>query len=548
MADNRRMILNLFSGMQDALFLGDRFAQGEFVSFLQPGQFVSTDLKENGDSDDMWIQSNIANTLIDSTYVNKFQDVEYSGGTELMGSVDQVYYDVLNSAALPYKPLSPGTIAELKVLTEWLSANQANYELYRDRYLDAVEAYDAEAASQNPSPGRLERLRLKKNDAYKNWDVYGQRQMYENKVGRYNSLIPEDPSAFWNRLRDLYRNQQKNAPKLGPYLQTFLVPSIASWASASWATFERQISEKDSYTHSKATSWSGGVSGRWGLWSAGGGASGSSKYERSESSVSTVSLKFQYLRVRVARPWMREDVFAYRHWTWREAADHRLISDGGNLAVTPPVRPIGRMPVFPRYLIVVRNVELSAAFSHEERTFWETQTQKKASVGWGPFSASGTRKQTSTTEYVKASFDGVTFRISEPQIIARTGLLMGPTPNPDKRLPWLDDVWFPDDARAEEMRYLTQVRVRDYANALEEELLLQARTDADEVADAIYKQRTVGLGERVREALDAIGKRTEHADGDGTADGGREQRPGSLRQRVSDLASAHDEPPVTADE
>jgi hypothetical protein len=42
MADNMKLIKNLFGSMQQAIFLGDPLTKGEFVSFMAPGQFIST--------------------------------------------------------------------------------------------------------------------------------------------------------------------------------------------------------------------------------------------------------------------------------------------------------------------------------------------------------------------------------------------------------------------------------------------------------------------------------------------------------------------------
>ncbi len=445
MADNKKMLLNLFSGMQDALFLGDRFVNGEFVSFLQPGQFISQSLQEGSGTNDMAIQADIANILVDTSFVNKYKDIDYSTGTELVGSVDQVYKDVINLAALPYKKMSAETEREIDALRTWIGNNRANYEIYRDQYYDVVNAFETEASKQAPDQGILRRLAQKKTDTFQNWETFGNKKLHDLKTGRFVSLTAPDPSAYWASLGVRFQDNIKTSPRYGDYLQTFLVPSVSSWGSASWASFERQISEKDTYEHSKSTSWSVGASGRWGLWSAGGGASGSSRYEHSKSTIESVLLKFEYLRVRIFRPWLVSDVFNYKFWTWRNDVGGSFLSDGGNLGIDPPVRPVGRMPVLPQYLIVVRNVELSTSFSDYEREFYHREMQAKASVGWGPFSLKGSYRQSETTTQVEASFDGITIKIQQPQIIARTGILLKQSPSPTRALPWGDNACFPGD-------------------------------------------------------------------------------------------------------
>jgi|GEM_PF-2022068 len=503
MADNKKLILNLFAGMQDALFLGDRFANGEFVSFLQPGQFLSTNLKENANSDDMAIQSDIANILIDSSYVNKYNDITYSSSKELLGSVNQVYYDLLNHAALPFKALDPATLKEIADIQAWIGSNTSNYELYRERYFDAVEAYETEAHKQDPSPGKLQRLAQKKLDASKNWETFGQKNIYDRKYGRLVYLTEEDPSSYWGKLQQRLDTQKQQAPRKGEYYQTFLVPSISSWSSASWATFERNISEKDAYEYSKSTSWSGGISGRWGLWSWGGGTSGSTNFEHKESDISTVSLKFDYLRVRIFRPWLVEDVFGYKFWTWKTDFGGQLLSDGGNLAIDPPVRPIGRMPVLPRYLIVIRNLEISAAFSKDVSDWYHSEVSHNASIGWGPFSISGSYSESTTSQYVHASFDGVTFRIEQPQIIARTGLLLPRSPDPNLALSWQDDAWFPPKTLLE----IDKLRSQDYLYSLAEELAMEGVAEAERVANLWRSQKQKEIDQVIAEAEAAEAKR-----------------------------------------
>jgi hypothetical protein len=211
-ADNKQMILNLFGSMQDAVFLGDRFAQGEFVSFLQPGQFISTNLLETGNSEDMAIQSDICKILIDSSYVNKYKDTTYSSSTELLGSVNQVYEDIMMHQALPYEELSADVLDEIATLQDWLKGNNDNYVLNEGRYFDAVEAYDFEAHKKFPDGGKLQRLAQKKLDAMHNWQTFGLKGLYERKLYRLTYLTSPDPTTYWGTLRDRLTVQQQTAP------------------------------------------------------------------------------------------------------------------------------------------------------------------------------------------------------------------------------------------------------------------------------------------------------------------------------------------------
>lgn len=84
MSDNFRLLKNIFSVLEQPLFLGDGLKSGEFHALMQPGQFVSTELREDDASDDMQIQSELANDLIDTAFVF----------TKLQGSLSQQYSDI----------------------------------------------------------------------------------------------------------------------------------------------------------------------------------------------------------------------------------------------------------------------------------------------------------------------------------------------------------------------------------------------------------------------------------------------------------------------
>lgn len=469
MSDNKKVVLNLFAAMQDALFLGDPLDRGEFVALMHPGQYLSTSLKEGRNSDDMAIIAEEANAIFDTSTVH----------VPLAGSVSSIYRDVLEMSALPHSEVSSEVIKEIEALEAWLASSEAAYTLYANRYADAREAYDTEASSQNPNGGRLARLRSAEQQAARAWETFGKRSMFENKYGRLIYLTGPNPASLWGRYRTNLQSHTENAPRRGSYLATFLSPPVSSWTSpgTSWGRFEREVREEDRYNYSKQTSWSGGASGRWGLWKAKGGASGSSNYEYRRSDSSTFHVSFDYLRVRIERPWLNESLWAYMFWTWKKSFGGKFISDGGNLNVPSPVRPVGLMPVLPKYLIVVRNVELSSNFGHEEREYIKKVLSAGASGGWGPFRVSGSYKQSTTEERYESSFDGTTIRIDQPQIIAKTGIILPKSPNPDLSLEWGADAWLPGAAQADELSRISQIRQNDYIQTATEEQLEEQQNE-----------------------------------------------------------------------
>jgi hypothetical protein len=429
MADNLRLLKNIFAELEKPLFFGDGLAKGEFHALMQPGQFVSTNLTEADGSDDMAIIASLTDDLIDTQFIY----------TQLNGTVSQQYTDILNNAALPYVPLSAGAQAEIDADTSWLATNQQTYTTYQNYYYDALGAYDQEANSQHPNSARLLQLQANVNQALNNWQTMGKKNLYEAKQARVVYLSSGDPQTMWNGFKNNLQSFNKQSPHRGPYVQTFLIPPVSQWNSAGWAQFEKTINETDTYSYSSSTSWGGGGSVGWGLFSIGGGASGSSSYSHSTSDVTTVNIKFEYMRARIDRRWLKTDIFGYRFWWWKKVFGYRLLSDGGNLMLTPPQRPIGLFPFLPNYLIVARKLTITSNFSHNDATTISHSLSASASAGWGPFSVSGSYSESSTEKQTHATFDGTTIRVDQPQVIAFTGTLMPLVPSPDRTLPWQGD-------------------------------------------------------------------------------------------------------------
>lgn len=431
MPDNLKLLKNIFAELEKPLFLGDGITTGEFHALMQPGQFISTNLKEADSSNDMAIQAALTDDLIDTQFVY----------TPLTGAISEQYRIIMDGAALPYRPLTSGEKEEVEELQKWVSANEPTYTVFAMYYYDALDAYSQEANSLNPSPGKVQQLYMKMNKALNDWNTIGKKMQYETAQARVIYILSADPATLWNEYRNRFAFHNKVSPNRGPYVQNFLIPPVSQWNSpgTSWALFERTINESDSYNYSHSTSWGGGGGADFGLFSIGGGGGGGSTYSYAKSDVATVSIKFEYMRVRIDRRWLVSNIFGYHWWWWKAALGYRLLSDGGNLAVNPPVRPIGLMPFLPQHMIVAKNLRIVANFTHNDQTIITSSISASVSAGWGPFSVSGSYSESTYEQTTHASFDGTTIAIDQPQIIAFTGPLMPRTPNPDRTLPWQGD-------------------------------------------------------------------------------------------------------------
>jgi len=436
-ANNEQLIKNLYKSFEDSIFLGDRLKQSEFGVLMSPGQFVDPTITEpNGGeaSDGMQTQALLCDDRLNTSFL--YQTIP--------GSVSDMYKELLEFAALPRTTLNPAQQRELAEIRNWMAQKEKEYTTYRDRYDDADAAYLSEQKSPIPDEARLKRLKRRRDDAYDAWVTRGYKRDWENRQARLAHLLSGNPETYWEELRRRFRDGARLSPRGIEYQQTLLSPAVASWSDAGWTKFEGGVHDREQTASSRSTSWSGGLSVGWGLWSFGGGASGGSAHEHRRSDVSDVEIEFEYLRVRINRPWLASDVFAQRFWTWKNTHGFATISDGGNLQASVPVRPVGIMPVLTTHLIVARNVVLHADFKEWEYNMSSSYIRASSSFGFGPFRIGGSYSRSQRDEYVHGHAEHATVRIPHAQIIGFAGMLLPRTPDPNRGLPWGADADFGD--------------------------------------------------------------------------------------------------------
>lgn len=207
MADNEKIVRALYTILEDSLFLGDRINQSEFGLLMQPGQFVSGQLKETDSSDDMAIQAELTDDIMDTSFLFRPQ----------LGSVSQKYFEVLEFSALPKRILSKAEVREIQDIREWSQQYLPIYESYRERYFDALDAYDAEAGAQIPNGSRLRRLAKKRDDSLQAWETFGKKQDWEIKQGRLNYILSGNPEVMWNDFKKKMSAHLKTSPRRGDF-------------------------------------------------------------------------------------------------------------------------------------------------------------------------------------------------------------------------------------------------------------------------------------------------------------------------------------------
>jgi hypothetical protein len=432
MPSEQDLVESLFTTIEQVIFYGDRLGQGQMVSMMSPGQFLSTKLKETNSSD-LFVQFDVTDPALDTSFIRK----------PLTSTLSKQYEEIFSFAALPVKQLTPEQQQKLATDIATCDALRDAYDQYQTAFVQADADYQAALNNPASTDRLLADLSDARNRALRAWSTGNIRKRYEDAYAELLYLQSGNPVSYFQTL-DQQRQQFKGSSGNRPFFRTLFEPAIADWQGASWTKAVLDTSSVASDSYSRSTSWSGGLSVGWGMFSFGGSGGHSETYSHDHTEATVLEAELEYLRVKIARPWLVPDVFGYRFWTWQKTHGFSYLSDGA----TPPVEPTGTLPMLPLEMLVVRNVKLKADFTMTDNQVISSHLQAGASFGFGPFSVSGSYTENSQEVKISGVHNGATIEIDQPQILAFLCSLTPQCPNPDMSLPWQGDAVFPPSMAA----------------------------------------------------------------------------------------------------
>lgn len=211
MANDVQLVKNLYTELESALFLGDGLSKGEFGCLMNPGQFLNPEPDEslNG-SNDMLLQSQMFNLGMDTQFLF----------TPKASTVDGMYKEIINNAAVPAKVLDADQEQELKDIRTWRINHRQTYDFYKTRYEAAFYNYESHRNSQNPDSTFLATLLSRKNQAKRDWQIEGYKREWDSRGARFLQLTSGDPAVYFqDDLIPRFDNQLRTAPA-GQYYNT----------------------------------------------------------------------------------------------------------------------------------------------------------------------------------------------------------------------------------------------------------------------------------------------------------------------------------------
>lgn len=271
----------------------------------------------------------------------------------------------------------------------------------------AYNGYDlSQTADQRAWNAVAPALQNNVNQAWNKWVNEGKAQVEQARAA-LQSTINNAVRAAIMQAQGLVSDAKllpSSLPAGNPWLLSYALSSNWCDASAQATTLTLRSSYLNETSSSEASSYAAGGSGTYGLWSFGGSASHSSAENHSHMDAQNFELSAELIQVRIMRPWFDPTLLTMSGW-WLDGYD----KDGVSSLL---------LPLVPVSLIVARNVKITADFSEEDKSHFESQSSAKASVGWGPFSVSGSYSRSSSKDTFSSKLNGGTLSLPGLQVVA----------------------------------------------------------------------------------------------------------------------------------
>jgi hypothetical protein len=271
---------------------------------------------------------------------------------------------------------------------------------------------------------------LKVKAAADAWTAGGYRNEVDEMNGWINQTTQRSLVLWKQELLEAYDKGVVTGTDVAiPFRYTTLVPGDFA-NSAGWTNIGVSHETVDWAKHNESTSWEVGGKAGWGLFSAGGGVNKSSATQTHDVAISSFSMSFDLAQAIIVRPWFFAEWFANRGWILRKGEGwtfDEMPSDGGR-------PPKGTFIGYATQAIFVRNLKIKSADFVSAYKATQEEFGANASVGWGPFSLSGSYKHTESDEKFHSQTDGETLSVDGMQIIGFVNHLIGKAPNPAEDL------------------------------------------------------------------------------------------------------------------
>ena len=363
-------------------------------------------------------------------------------------TVTELYRQILRATVTLESPPNPAVDAAYKKANDFLYAQTPNpdvpgqflttqspvYQTYLNNqtaYQNAVMAYRSAFAAALASPQLkatwplvAPSLAVPVHQAWHTWRS-SQADQVEAALAALETSGKDQVKRAFADAQELFDSYKLGLDEgMAERRRASLLPS--NWwqagVSNGWPTANFDNSTMTSNQNSDYTNVGGGASFNLGLWSVGGGASSQTSHFHSDASAQQVHISYQYALVTIRRPYINGLLFGLPGWR-TDVAPKGTLSSGSRKN-----QEHTQFPLLPQSFLAIKNLSITGNFSSSELNQASSAISSNASVGWGPFSISGSYKHGSSEQHVKGTANAAGIRVPFVQIIGWANLILPFTP------------------------------------------------------------------------------------------------------------------------
>jgi len=351
-------------------------------------------------------------------------------------TVSQLYQQVLRATVTAQSPPNPAVDAAYKKASDFLYSQTPNpdvpgqfitsqspvYQTYltnQTAYQNAVTAFRTAYAAALASPQLkatwpllAPSLQVPVSQAWHAWRS-AQADRVEGALATLETSGKDQVKRAFADAAELFDSYKMQFDEGEPVPRSSLLPS--NWwqagVSNGWPTANFDSSTATSNQSSDYSRYSGGGGFSLGLWSVGGGASSQSQNFHSDASAQNIHISYQYALIKMRRPWLNGLLFGLPGWR-TDVAPKGMFSSGSRQGQAKTT-----FPLLPQAFLAIKNLNITGDFSSAELNQASSQISANASVGWGPFSVSGSYSHGHSERHVKGTANRSGIHVPFVQII-----------------------------------------------------------------------------------------------------------------------------------
>jgi len=382
------------------------FAMTDIVPSVEP-TYVPSTIKV---SETFKLIANGANT---DAQVNTQQKATYDANYNYLNQITRIP----NPAPQPDTEMAGPT-----PIAQTYDDNEAAYISAVGGYRNAMLGYDLSKTADQRAWNAVEPgLSLNIDKAWNAW-VRGGKANVERAQNALQSTINDIVSAIISAAQKNVGDNSWLTSGANKFLMTYPLPS--DWCneggSKGATSFTYKSSVENTSANSNANTYGGGGSFGAGLWSVGGSFNHTDEATNSHFDGTYVEINAKLTLVRIMRPWMNTLLFRTQGW-WLKGQSSNKISNGkldGNSG--------NMLPLIPSAFVVMNDVTIKSDFSEKDQSHIASATSGSTSVGWGPFSISGSYSHSESHDKLKATYAGGVLSVPGMQIVAWVNEIIPP--------------------------------------------------------------------------------------------------------------------------